>query len=165
LAWLAGTFVVVGILLLLSAVSDLSARHTHPYDESEGGATDISLSGGDISSMIYDPAPTGIVQSGDAIFIVAKTKEFEKLVADADTTAKKKTLETEIDDLWDTEFAAAQDEGLDFVEAVEKTARTVCDKYHLLYYAGNADAVSQPDDEEVHVEEDPAPATTGSDTE
>ena len=135
----------------------VATGHTHPYDATEGGHQGVSLSGGDISSMVTDPAPTGIVHSGNALFIVAKTKEFEELVAAANTRPKKKALMKEIDDAWDTEFAKAQKSGQKFVAAVETAAKIVCSRYHLLYYAGSAEKMEQPDrPPKVHVEMDAA---------
>lgn len=136
----------------------IATGHTHPYDASEGGMKGVSLSGGDISSMVVDPAPTGIVHSGTAMFIVAKTKEFEQLVAAANTNQKKRTLMAEIDTAWDTEFAKAQKSGQKFVPAVETAAKIVCARYHLLYYAGSAEKMEQPGaaKPKVHVETDAA---------
>ena len=133
----------------------IATGHTHPYDASEGGDTGVSLSGGDISSMVYDPAPTGVVHAGTGLFIVAKTKEFEQLVAATDTKQKKRALANEIDDAWDSEFAKAMKSGQTFVPAVETAAKIVCAKYHLLYYAGSAQKMEQPAKlPKVHVEMD-----------
>lgn len=49
--------------------------HTHPYDETEGGATNVSLSGGDAAAFINGDNMVEIVQSGDGQFMYVRTGE------------------------------------------------------------------------------------------
>lgn len=128
----------------------VASGHTHPYDKSEGGHTDVAFSGGDLSNLVWQQERFKLVQSGTAQFGVAKTAEFDKLVADADTKEKKATLRKEMNALWDTTF---KDSKGTFQERVKKAATTVCTTYHLVYYEGSAGAVSQPGSKpKAHVE-------------
>lgn len=119
----------------------VASGHTHPYDESEGGHTDIAFSGGDLSNLVWQQERFKLVQSGTAQFGVAKTAEFDALVAAADTKDKKTALRQEMNALWDSTFKGSKGK---FPERVETAARAVCDKYHLVYYAGSKGAVAQP---------------------
>jgi hypothetical protein len=116
----------------------IAIGHTHPYDESEGGTTGVGFSGGDLATMIYYNNPIEIVQSGRKTFVVTRTKEFQALADKADTRAKKKALEDQINATWDGAFAKAQSDGQDFVEAVRTAVGAVCDKYQLVWYEGEA---------------------------
>ncbi|HEY8338810.1 MAG TPA: hypothetical protein VIK95_03015, partial [Egibacteraceae bacterium] len=80
----------------------IASGHTHPYDASEGGHTDVAFSGGDLSNLVWQKERFKLVQSGTAQFGVAKTAEFDALVAAADTPQKKTTLRLEMNALWDT---------------------------------------------------------------
>jgi hypothetical protein len=128
----------------------VASGHTHPYDASEGGHTDVAFSGGDLSNLVWQKERFKLVQSGTAQFGVAKTAEFDKLVADADSPEKKLALRKEMNALWDSTF---KEEKGTFQERVKKASTTVCTKYHLVYYEGSAGTVSQPKAEpKVHVE-------------
>jgi hypothetical protein len=128
----------------------VASGHTHPYDNSEGGHTDVAFSGGDLSNLVWQQERFKLVQSGTAQFGVAKTAEFDKLVAEADTAEKKLTLRKEMNALWDSTFKGEKGT---FQERVKKASTTVCDKYHLVYYEGSGGTVSQPKAvPKVHVE-------------
>lgn len=132
----------------------VASGHTHPYDKTEGGHTDVAFSGGDLSNLVWQKERFKLVQSGTAQFGVAKTAEFDALVAAADTPEKKKTLRQEMNAAWDTTFKSAKGT---FQERVKAASKKVCDTYHLVYYEGSAGTVSQPKAEpKVHVES-PAP--------
>ncbi|TDE89507.1 hypothetical protein EXU48_20285 [Occultella glacieicola] len=120
----------------------VASGHTHPYDTSEGGFTDIAFSAGDLSNMVWQQERVKVVQSGTARFAVAKTSEFDALVAAADTPEKKTALRLEMNALWNTTFAAGAAKKLAFKIRVEQAAQAVCDKYHLVYYAGKDDTVT-----------------------
>ena len=123
---------------LKSGETLIAVGHTHPYDASEGSTTGVAHSGGDIATMIYYDNPIEIVQSGPKTFVVTRTKEFQALVSKADTPLKKKALHDEIDAAWNTAFAKAQGDGVDFVPAVEAAVAAVCEKYQLVFYEGAA---------------------------
>jgi hypothetical protein len=139
----------------------VASGHTHPYDASEKGHTDVAFSGGDLSNLVWQQERFKLVQSGTSQFGVAKTAEFDKLVAAADTPEKKTELRKEMNALWDSTFKGEQGT---FQERVKKASRAVCDKYHLVYYEGSGGTVSQPKTEpKVHVES-PSPVIPSSPT-
>jgi hypothetical protein len=111
----------------------IASAHTHPYDESEGGDTDVSFSGGDLSNLVWQKERVKVVQSGEAQFGVAKTAEFDALVAKADTKEKQLALRKEMDALWNDTFKGSKGT---FQEGVVAAATAVCSKYHLVYMEG-----------------------------
>jgi hypothetical protein len=110
----------------------IATAHTHPYDKSEGGHRDVSFSGADLSTMIDEEERMGVVNAGDKEFVAVKTKEWDAMVAALDAQGKK-DLASEIDALWDKIFQGTT--GKLSVKA-EAATKAVCEKYHLLYYAG-----------------------------
>jgi|GEM_PF-3335870 len=107
--------------------------HTHPYSEVEGGYTDMSFSGGDLSALIWQTQPVSLVQSGETLFVVARTAEFNKHLEGMDHLDKD-DFAIEIEGTWDEEYQAKESEGQ--VAAAESATRVTCAKYHLVYYRG-----------------------------
>jgi len=121
----------------------IASAHTHPYDESEGGSEDVAFSGGDLSNLVWQTERVKVVQSGTSQFGVTKTKEFDALVAAADTPEKQEALEAEMDALWNDTFKNAGKK-VTFQEKVVRAAKAVCSKYHLVYMEGRAGDLAQP---------------------
>lgn len=108
--------------------------HTHPYDESEGGMTNVPFSGTDLANMIYNPEKLKMVQSGEGQFVSARTSEFDKKIKDLDDKGKKKMY----DDM-KKDFDAIMDDPKDkrpFEERNRDAAIAVSKKYGLLFYQG-----------------------------
>ncbi len=100
--------------------------HTHPYDKSEGGMTNVSFSGGDIANVINNSnRDMGIVQSGDGQFLIMKTAEtpasvdYDKLNQDQNDRV-----------------AELQKGGKSFDEASRIAAKETAQKYKMAYYEG-----------------------------
>lgn len=58
----------------------LGIFHTHPYDQSEGGYTGVSLSGGDAAYLINNKQNMIIAQSGTEQFLYLRTAETPSFV-------------------------------------------------------------------------------------
>ena len=99
--------------------------HTHPYDASEGGHTNVSLSGGDAGYMINNHDDFIQAQSGDGQFIYART---DKTPTSVD--AQK------VDDEQNARIKTLLGEGKSFDEASRIAARETAVKYGLAYYEG-----------------------------
>jgi hypothetical protein len=115
--------------------------HTHPYDKDEGGYTDVSFSGGDLSSIVYETQPLNIVQSGETLFVVARTTEFEALLKGLDIEGKKK-LVGEIEKTWNDVYKTTKGT---IPERAEAATQAACKKYHLVYYRGKGSHLSKVD--------------------
>jgi type VI secretion system secreted protein VgrG len=99
--------------------------HTHPYDASEGGDTDVSLSGGDAAYMINKGDPAIIAQSGDGQFMYLRTQETP---ANVDFT--------KLNDDQNARVSELVKGGKSFSEASQIAAKETAQKYKLAYYEG-----------------------------
>jgi len=93
----------------------------------------MSFSGGDLSALIWQTQPVSLVQSGETLFVVARTAEFNKHLEGMDHLDKD-DFAIEIEGTWDEEYQAKESEGQ--VAAAESATRVTCAKYHLVYYRG-----------------------------
>jgi hypothetical protein len=110
----------------------IATAHTHPYDEKEGGHKGVSFSGADLSTMVDEQERIGVVNAGSKEFVAVKTKEWDTMVAALDDQGKD-DLRDEIDALWDKKFKGTWGS---LQRKAETATKAVCEKYHLLYYAG-----------------------------
>lgn len=117
--------------------------HTHPYDKSEGGHTNVSFSGGDISSIVYEKQtqPLNIVQSGETQFVLSRTEEFEKLLVGLDADGKKK-LADKIEKTWNDVYTSAPGK---IPARAEAATRATCKAFHLVYYRGKGGSLTKVD--------------------
>lgn len=113
--------------------------HTHPYDKSEESYTNMSFSGVDLAVMVVEKHPLEIVRSGEALFVVARTEEFNKKVMGLDASGKKKMLH----EIYQNHLALFNTHKGELPERVHATAKAICEKYDLLYYKGKGDEVSK----------------------
>ncbi len=110
----------------------VAAAHTHPYDKTEGGFTDVSFSGTDLANSVNKPDVVRTVQSGNKQFAAVPSQEFKDRVAGLDT-AGKTALHKEMTKAFDTALASATG---DFPARVDAAVRAVANTYGLGYYAG-----------------------------
>lgn len=115
--------------------------HTHPYDDSEGGYTDVSFSGTDLANFVYGKEATKVVQSGKALFLVASAIQFNRRLKNLDAKGKRK-LYTEINRTWLAIFSTHQGSDLECVEAAVKTT---CRTYNFVYYKGQGNLLKKVD--------------------
>lgn len=115
--------------------------HTHPYDATEGGHTNVPFSGQDLARQVYSDEPFNMVQSGKGTFGTARTAEFDKMVAGLDEKAKKKMFQ-EMSKEWNSLFASGKG---DLAKNADSATRAICQKYHLLYYRGEGDSLDLVD--------------------
>jgi hypothetical protein len=110
--------------------------HTHVIDEAHPYAT--SFSKPDMAQIVDEDQPLNIVQSGNQIYVISRTKEFNAMVKD------DPTLEYKMQDTWkaayDAEMGKARElevtAGQMQPAAVEKAVIAVCREFHLIYYWG-----------------------------
>ena len=117
----------------------VGSGHTHPYDESEGGHTDVSFSGTDLANLIYNPENMKMVKSGEGEFVAAKTKEFTDKVKDLDEKGKKK-MYSDMKSKYDETFKNTKGT---FEEKNAAAAKAVSDEYGLAYYEGSGGELSR----------------------
>lgn len=110
----------------------VGSGHTHPYDKSEGGFTDVSFSGQDIARLVYVEDPISVVQSGDMLFTIIRTTEFDARVKKLDAAGKKKLFD-EITKAWNDTYKATKGK---VPERAEAATKATCSKYGLSYYKG-----------------------------
>lgn len=106
--------------------------HTHPYDKSEGGHTNVSFSGQDLARLVYVEDRFAAVQSGEGQFLAGRSAEFDKTVAGLDEAGKKKMFD-EMKKTYDDTFAATKGT---FEEKAAAAAKAQSAKYQLPYYSG-----------------------------
>lgn len=99
--------------------------HTHPYDKSEGGATGVSLSGGDAAYMINGKQNVIIAQSGSDQFMYMRT---DKTPSSVDFNGLNNGQNNRITEL--------TSKGVEFNKASQIAARETAEKNGLAYYEG-----------------------------
>jgi len=118
----------------------VASAHTHPYDASEGGHTDVTFSGADIGNMALGSRPEDMkfVRSGDGIFMVQETQAFKDFVAaKGDAAARAEVVKT-----WNDSFAAATGT---IQERAEAAVKATCQAHHLDYFKGTGDTLTKVD--------------------
>jgi len=115
--------------------------HTHPYDKSEGGYTEVSFSAADLANLVVGKEPAKIVQSGQTLFVVARTTKFDGLLKNSDTKQKLR-LYTRIKKMWYKVFNLSKGHGIDRIEVA---TRLICERYHLVYYKGKGNLLTKVD--------------------
>jgi WXG100 family type VII secretion target len=117
--------------------------HTHPYDS---GHTDVAFSDVDLSFLFKaDPSAKQaekmmMVQSGEGQFVVARTDEFNKMIAGKSQTDVD-TLIAEMKKTYADARKAKKDAGGNFTEQIDAAVKAVSDKYQLVYYKGKSGAL------------------------
>lgn len=117
----------------------LANGHTHPYSKEELGHTRVPFSGGDLAAQVFDEEKLSIVQSGDAMFASAKTREFDALIKGRGPGGRW-ALSKEIEKFWRNNYREAAG---DLREKAEVATRATADWYHLLYYSGKQGALQR----------------------
>ncbi len=111
--------------------------HTHPYDVSEGGHTNVSFSGQDLGRLaVLKDVNMSVMQSGEGKFAIVRTKEFDALVASKGDRALMNEMKT----TFNTEMRNANGT---FAERNEAATRAVAKKYNLAYYHGTGDTLAR----------------------
>lgn len=106
--------------------------HTHPYDATEGGHTNVSLSGADAAYMINNGHEMIVAKSGPGIFVLKRTPETPASVdyrqVDDDQNAR----------IWELTSS-----GKTFPEASRQATKETADRLHLKYYEGTNDTATE----------------------
>ena len=100
--------------------------HTHPYSESEGGMTDVSLSGGDSAYMVNNGDQMIIAQSGTGQYAMLRTRETPDNI-DFDA----------LNDSQNARMSELQDGGMSFSDASQQAAKETAQTYGMAYYEGS----------------------------
>jgi hypothetical protein len=125
---------------LKSGETLVASAHTHPYDATEGGHTDVPFSGADIGNMALSSRPEDmkLVRSGDSVFMIKETQGFKDYVTDkGEGTARAEMIKS-----WDDAFKNATGT---FAERNDAAVKAVCNTYHLEYYSGKGDSLARVD--------------------
>lgn len=115
--------------------------HTHPYDKTEGGYTNVPFSGQDLARQVYSSEPFNMVQSGKGTFGTARTAEFDKMVQGLDEKGKKEMFQ-KMNKEWNDLYSKGKGE---LPENADAATQALCHKYHLLYYKGEGDSMDRVD--------------------
>ena len=99
--------------------------HTHPYDQSMGGHTGVSLSGADAACLINDRYNFVIAQSGTQQFMYMRT----------DATPARVDY-TQLSNEQNARLSELIGHGMSFSDASKQSARETAQKYGLAYYEG-----------------------------
>lgn len=119
-----------------------AVMHTHPYDKTEGGMEDVTFSGGDFSSLIYQDSPQlDLLQSGKSQYGLMQSKEFRDQVAGLDDKGKAK-MGQDMESLYDSTFKKHKGT---FQEKCEAASKAVAGKYKIAYYKGKEGELSRVD--------------------
>jgi hypothetical protein len=103
----------------------LGLFHTRPYDQSEGGHVDVSLSGGDAEYLLNHPDDVLIAQSGEGQFMVLRTEATAKSVDAAKVQVQH-----------NARIRQLLNQGARFDEASRIAARETAVDQGLAYYEG-----------------------------
>jgi uncharacterized Zn-binding protein involved in type VI secretion len=103
----------------------LGISHTHPYDATEGGMTNVSLSGGDAAYMINQGDQMIFAQSGDGQYMYMRT-----------ATTPANVDFTRTDDAQNARIGVLTSQGKSFDEASRIAARETAQRLGLAYYEG-----------------------------
>jgi hypothetical protein len=115
----------------------VSFGHTHPY---KSGEENVSFSGDDIAGIIDEKPKIELLISGKTFFVIAKTREFDKMLDDLDQE-QFDALRTRISDYWTKIYNA--DPKLSIAVRAETATVATCKQFHLLYYRGDGGALKR----------------------
>lgn len=117
----------------------VGAGHTHPTDS---GATNISFSGEDISSLVNGDERLEVLQSGKTVFIVARTSEFDDLIkaAKKHPTDNEDKLMARIESSYKSVFDNHKGT---YEQRAEAATVHVCKEFKLVYYRGEGSTLSR----------------------
>ena len=90
---------------------------------------------------MYEKQPLNIVQSGETLFVLARTAEFEKLLEGLDDEGLKK-LEAKIEKTWNDVYKTAKGK---IPARAEAATRATCKAFHLVYYRGKGSTLTKVD--------------------
>lgn len=117
----------------------VGAGHTHPTDS---GATNVSFSGEDISSLVNGDERLEVLQSGKTVFIVARTAEFDGLIeaAKKHPTDNEDKLMARIESSYRSVFDNHKGT---YEQRAEAATVHVCKEFKLVYYRGEGSTLSR----------------------
>lgn len=101
--------------------------HTRPFDRSEGGQVNVSLSGGDAEYLLNHADDVVIAQSGESQFMYLRTEATAKSVDAAKVCAQH-----------EARIRQLLNQGIRFDEASRIAARETAADHALAYYEGKA---------------------------
>lgn len=113
--------------------------HTHPYrDEHAKDPKKMpteygTVSAPDLDSIVNRDGPLFVVRSGPFTYVIAKSKQFNKLVEQHDNAGTLSELVAEMEQLSNRIFEATKG---NMSDRLEQAIIAVCQAYHLVYYEG-----------------------------
>lgn len=123
----------------------VGVMHTHPTYKGDPA----SFSHADFSSLTAEGQPLNLLRSGDMTYMIARTREFDRLVATYEESGKLDELERKIYDCWENVYDKTKGK---HGARVEAATLAVCKEFHLVYYKGEGRELKRvsprPDDKE-----------------
>ena len=120
----------------------VASAHTHPYSAGEGGHTHVAYSDADMANFVTGKERIKVVRSGDGVFMIAKSKEWDDDVKGRSAT-KIDELKAAIRKCWKDAYSAATG---DLPAKSQAAAKAVAKKFGLLYYVGSGSELTMPED-------------------
>ncbi len=116
----------------------VGVAHTHPYENRDNEGASFSAT--DLAGITAEGEgqTLNVLRSGGMTFLVARTKEFDKLVARHEAAGDLGTLYNQIYDCY--KRVKSQAEG-SYKAQVEAAVIAVCNEFHLEYYRGQGDTL------------------------
>jgi hypothetical protein len=108
--------------------------HTHPIDVES--PYPVSFSSPDLVGLLDEDQPLNIVKSGNQIYMISRTREFDALLPKDNDPDKINELTFKMQDTWKAAYKAERENGGGHASAVEKGVIAVCRTFHLIYYWG-----------------------------
>lgn len=107
----------------------VGVMHTHrTYDDEPS-----TFSHADFASLTAEGQPLNFLRSGEMTFMIARTREFDQLVAKYEAMEKLDELERRIFDCWENVYDRTKGR---HSEKLEAATLAVCKEFHLVYYKG-----------------------------
>lgn len=121
----------------------IGLAHTHPYQDFAHG----TFSPDDLINVADYDQKISLVRSGPMTFMVARTKEFEAMLAQVEKepdsrklVERREAFKHQMREVFEAAFTAHKGP---FPEQLEAGVLAVCDRYHLIYYAGQGGALER----------------------
>lgn len=121
----------------------VATAHTHHLSKGHGDPGINTFSHQDLGRMAVEwvPEDRQFVQSGTMVFMVHATQEFKDDIAQKGPDGAQVTR-NEIISRYEAVYAAAKGT---FLEQTEAATKAVCKEFHLEYYRGSGDTLTQVD--------------------
>jgi|GEM_PF-3292870 len=102
-----------------------------------------TVSAPDLDLLANRDGPLFVVRSGPFTYVIAKSKQFNRLVEKQENAGTLTELVTEMEQLSNRIFEATKG---NMSDRLEQAIITVCQAYHLVYYEGSGSDIKRVGD-------------------